>query len=110
SIVVAATFGLGIGTAIKVSALGSFDEINFQLPNLQKKRLTPIRFLQGHVDSIQNLALSPDGKTIASASDDGTVKFWELEVGTNPTLEIKDQGGWVRAVTFLSDRQIITAG
>jgi len=110
SVVVAATFGLGIGTAIKVSALGSFEEINFHLPTLQKKRLTPIRFLQGHLDTIQNVALSPDGKTIASASDDGTVKFWELEGDTNSTREIKDQGGWVRAVIFLSDRQIITAG
>ncbi|NMF56475.1 serine/threonine-protein kinase [Pseudanabaena yagii] len=110
SVLVAATFGLGIGTAIKVSALGSFEEINFHLPTLQKKRLTPIRFLQGHLDTIQNVALSPDGKTIASASDDGTVKFWELEGDTNSTREIKDQGGWVRAVIFLSDRQIITAG
>ncbi|MFM7885982.1 MAG: WD40 repeat domain-containing protein, partial [Pseudanabaena sp.] len=110
SVVVAATLGLGIGTAIKVSALGSFEEINFQLPTLQKKRLTPIRFLQGHLDSIQNVALSPDGKTIASASDDGTVKFWELAGESNSTHEIQDQGGWVRAAIFLSDRQIITAG
>ncbi len=111
SIVVAAVLGISIGTAIKVSAIGNFEEISLQLPVFQQKRLTPLRFLQGHTDTIQSVALSPDGKTIASASDDGTVKLWELEgENSNPIREIKDQGGWVRAVVFLSDRQIITAG
>lgn len=111
SVIFAAAMGLSIGTVIKVSAIGSFDEMSFQLPVLQQKRLTPTRFLAGHTDNIQNLALSPDGKTIASASDDGTVKLWELDGDSNSAIkEIKDQGGWVRAVVFLSDRQIITAG
>ncbi|MFM8216818.1 MAG: WD40 repeat domain-containing protein, partial [Pirellula sp.] len=29
--------------------------------------------------AINGLAVSPDGKTIATAGDDGTVKFWDLE-------------------------------
>lgn len=111
SVMVAAFVGLGIGTAIKVSAIGNFEEISIQLPVFQQKRLNPSKFLQGHTDTIQSVALSPDGKTIASASDDGTVKLWELAGdNANPVKEIKDQGGWVKAVVFLSDRQIITAG
>ena len=111
SVIFAAAMGLSIGTAIKVSAIGNFDEMSFQLPVFQQKRLTPTRFLAGHTDNIQNIALSPDGKTIASASDDGTVKFWEVGGdSTSPIKEIKDQGGWVRAVVFLSNQQIITAG
>ena len=111
SVIIASLAGLTIGTVIKVSAIGNFEEINIQLPVFQQKRLNPIRFLQEHTDAVQGLALSPDGKTIASASDDGTVKLWELAAGNqNSIKEIKDQGGWVRAVVFLSDRQIITAG
>ncbi len=111
SVMAAAFVGLGLGTAIKVSAIGNFEEINIQLPVFQQKRLNPSKFLQGHTDTIQSVALSPDGKTIASASDDGTVKLWELAGdNANPIKEIKDQGGWVKAVVFLSDRQIITAG
>lgn len=110
SVVLAAVAGLSIGTVIKVSAIGNFEDI-IQLPTFQKKFLNPTKFLQKHADAVQSVALSPDGKIIASASDDGTVKLWELEGdNTNPIQEIKDQGGWVRAVVFLSDRQIITAG
>ena len=110
SIIIAAFMGLGIGTVIKVSAIG-FDLEEIQLPGFRQKLLTPTRFLQTHTDTVQSVAISPDGKTIASASDDGTIKLWELEGSNpNPIREIKDQGGWVKAVVFLSDRQIVTAG
>ncbi|MBD2187218.1 serine/threonine-protein kinase [Pseudanabaena mucicola] len=111
SVFIAACVGLSIGTLIKVSALGSFEEISIQLPVFQQKRLTPTKFLQAHTDAVQSVALSPNGKMIASASDDGTVKIWDLAGDSAvPTKQIKDQGGWVRSVVFLSDRQIITAG
>ena len=110
SVIIAAFMGLGIGTVIKVSAIG-FDLEEIQLPVFRQKLLTPTRFLQTHTDTVQSIAISPDGKTIASASDDGTVKLWELEGSNpNPIREIKDQGGWVKAVVFLSNRQIVTAG
>ena len=40
--------------------------------------------LEGHVDSVNSLAYSPDGGTLASGSGDGTVLLWELTlpVGT----------------------------
>jgi len=111
SVAVALIAGLSIGTAIKVSALGDFEEIKLELPTLQQKRLNPLRFLQGHTDAVQTVAISPDGKAIASASDDGTVKLWQLEGDSSiPIREIRDKGGWVRAVVFLSNQQIATAG
>ncbi|WP_448265284.1 protein kinase domain-containing protein [Nostoc sp. DSM 114159] len=37
--------------------------------------------LQGHENSVLSVAISPDGKTIASSGDDGTIKLWNLATG-----------------------------
>jgi dipeptidyl aminopeptidase/acylaminoacyl peptidase len=41
----------------------------------------PIRKLQGHQDWIYSLAISRDGKTVASGSWDGEVRLWNLADG-----------------------------
>ncbi|WP_445627966.1 protein kinase domain-containing protein [Nostoc sp. DSM 114167] len=37
--------------------------------------------LQGHENSVLSVAISPDGKTIASSGDNGTIKLWNLATG-----------------------------
>ena len=36
------------------------------------------RRLEGHTNFVYGLAVSPDGKTLASASADGTTLLWDL--------------------------------
>ena len=42
-----------------------------------KERVT----LQGHTESVMSVAFCADGKTLASASYDKTVKFWDVATG-----------------------------
>ncbi|BAY20217.1 WD-40 repeat protein (plasmid) [Anabaenopsis circularis NIES-21] len=49
---------------------------------------TEIRTLKGHNDAVTSLSFSPDGKTLASGSNDKTIKLWHLpDLEVEPLLE-----------------------
>ena len=57
--------------------------------NLDSSSSTSIT--QGHTDSVNTIAFSPDGATIASGSDDKTIKLWSVTDGTlQSTLQVSD--------------------
>ena len=37
--------------------------------------------LTGHAGSVDSVAFSPDGKTLASGSDDDTIRLWDVATG-----------------------------
>ncbi|MCK9905110.1 hypothetical protein CC117_33155 [Parafrankia colletiae] len=45
-----------------------------------------LRTLTGHTKAINTVAFSADGQLLASASDDGTVRLWEITTGTSRVL------------------------
>jgi WD40 repeat protein len=64
--------------------------------------------LGGHANSVNGVSFSPDGKMLASASDDKTVKLWDTSTGK----EIKTLTGHtdkVWGVSFSPDSKIIAS-
>lgn len=65
--------------------------------------------LTGHQAKIRDLALSPDGAVLATASWDWTVRLWDVETGAAlGVLEGHDSG--VNAVAFAPDGTLYSGG
>jgi len=48
---------------------------------IKPEEFTLIRTLQGHSNALSSVAFSPDGQTLASGSEDKTIKLWNLYTG-----------------------------
>ncbi len=63
--------------------------------------------LEGHGDGINCINFSPDGKMLASASDDGMTKLWSLDGRELQTFQGHSYG--VTSVCFRSDGKVIAS-
>jgi WD40 repeat protein len=89
---------------LSIEALNTYDtlEARIALINAQEQHTQLPRNLRSHKGSVRSVVFSPDGKTLASASTDGSVLFWDeaAQPASGPPLAQADR---VTALAFSPD-------
>ncbi|KAF9884983.1 hypothetical protein FE257_000893, partial [Aspergillus nanangensis] len=79
-----------------------------QIPKIQVGWSQCLQALEGHSDRVRSVTFRPDGKMLASASGDKTIRLWDPITGQClQTLEGHSE--WVRSVTFQPDGKMLAS-
>ena len=76
------------------------------LLDLETGAMTPI---QQATDEILAVALSADGKWLATGGTDSTVRVWNLETKAAP-LALKGHTDWISSLAFSPDAKLLASG
>ncbi|MFM7580698.1 MAG: WD40 repeat domain-containing protein, partial [Microcystaceae cyanobacterium] len=68
-----------------------------------------IHTLLGHENSVNSLSFNPDGKTLASGSDDKTIKVWDTITGLNINT-FHGHDSYIKSLKFSPDGKILASG
>ncbi len=63
---------------------------------------------EGHTGAVYCLAFAPDGKTVASGSEDGTIKLWDVSTG-HPRSTINVVTDAIRGLAYSPDGKTLAA-
>ena len=69
-----------------------------------------IRTIRAHTAQVESVAFSPDGATLASASDNGTICIWDTATGLRRLLLTPESRAFINAVAFTPDGKTLVSG
>nr|WP_313954524.1 hypothetical protein [Aulosira sp. FACHB-615] len=68
-----------------------------------------VNTLEGHNSRVNSVSFSPDGKTLASGSDDKTIKLWDISTG-KILKTLTGHSNSVNSVSFSPDGKTLASG
>ncbi|UKY55085.1 trypsin-like peptidase domain-containing protein [Streptomyces inhibens] len=78
--------------------------------SLQNAAALPLqRHLSGHTGTVESVAFSPDGRTLATGSDDHSVRLWDMATGKRRTV-LTGHTNAVDSVAFSPDGHTLATG
>ncbi|WP_392533160.1 protein kinase [Nostoc sp. C117] len=88
---------------------GQNDAVLSQSLKISFDKVSLANTLQGHENSVLSVAISPDGKTIASSGDDRKIKLWNLATG-KLISSLNTYAQQVNTVVISPDGKILVSG
>jgi WD40 repeat protein len=93
------------------SCVGAITGLLFFCSPLWGQEIKPRLTLIGHKARVMSVAISPDGKLLASGGDDVTLRFWDMASGKElNTIKDAYRGDFINSLVFSPDGKTLASG